>query len=79
MGSVSSLTQAQFEEQCGSERLCAFVSNVSADEAVGKFSTCLDRQQILSTWVDSIGFGREGAFSSFTIFDHPGNASAEGS
>ena len=47
----SHLTQAQFEEQFGSENLWAFASNTSADEAAGKFSTWLDGQQILSTWV----------------------------
>ena len=47
----SHLTQAQFEEQFGSENLWAFASNASADEAAGKFSTWLDGQQILSTWV----------------------------
>ena len=48
----SHLTQAQFEEHFGSENLWAFASNASADEAAGKFSTWLDGQHILSTWVD---------------------------
>ena len=48
----SHLTQAQFEEQFGSENLWAFASNASADEAAGKFSAWLDGQHILSTWVD---------------------------